>query len=397
MEGESGYATMNPHNFWPIFMAEKLTESLWATNLKDSMLRTILVMDEEQLRTNIRNSLRSDLIAATRLDEVLADPQGKPRWSVDDTGLLRLDNQIYVPDVQDLRLRVLQYRHDHPVSGHFGLNRTLDLIRRDYTWPGLRTFVAEYINSCTNCGRSKVPRHKPYGLLQQLPIPEKPWNSISMDFIEQLPESRGFTSVLVVVDRLSKQGIFIPTHDTITSLDLAKLFVTHVFSKHGVPSHVTSDWGPEFVSHFFRSLGKALDMKLHFSSGYHPEADRQTERTNQTLEQYLRAYCNYQQDNWSELLPLTEFAYNNTPSATTRITSFFANKGFHPNLSVSISRTFSSARAKDFAVDLDKLHQELQVHIAAAQEQMQKYADWKRLPAPKIRPRQCVFIHADYF
>ena len=218
-----------------------------------------------------------------------------------------------------------------------------------------------------------------------------------MDFIEQLPESGGFTSVLVVVDRLSKQGIFIPTHDTITSLDLAKLFVTHVFSKHGVPSHVTSDRGPEFVSHFFRSLGKALDMKLHFSSGYHPEADGQTEHTNQTLEQYLRAYCNYQQDNWSELLPLMEFAYNNAPSATTGITPFFANKGFHPNLSVSVSRTFSSARAKDFAVDLDKLHQELRVHIAAAQEWTQKYANWKQLPAPEIHPRQCLFICTEYF
>src|SRR6202045_708946 len=308
-------------------------------------------MDEEKLRTDIRNSLRSDPIAAMRLDEVLADPQGKPRWSIDDTGLLRLDNRIYVPDVQDLRLRVLQYRHDHPVSGHFGLNRTLDLIRWDYTWPGLRTFVAEYVNSCTNCGRSKVPRHKPYGLLQQLLIPEKPWNSISMDFIEQLPESGGFTSILVVVDRLSKQGIFIPMHNTITLLDLAKLFIMHVFSKHGVPSHVTSDRGPEFVSHFFRSLGKVLDMKLHFLSGYHPEAGRQTEHTNQTLEQYLQAYCNYQQDNRSNLLPLVEFVYNNAPSATTGIMPFFVNKGFHPNLSISISGTFSSARAKDFAVD----------------------------------------------
>ena len=226
-------------------------------------------------------------------------------------------------------------------------------------WPGLQKFVVEYINSCTNCGRSKVPRHKPYGLLQQLPIPEKPWNSSSMDFIKQLPESGGFTSILIVVNWLSKQGIFILTHNTITSLDLAKLFVMHVFSKHRVPSHVTSDQGPEFVSHFFRSLRKALDMKLHFSSRYHPEADGQTERTNQTLEQYLHAYCNYQQDNWLELLPLAEFAYNNAPSTTTGITPFFMNKGFHPNLSISISGTFSSAWAKDFTVDLDKLHQEL--------------------------------------
>src|SRR6202789_2872409 len=105
-----------------------------------------------------------------------------------------------------------------------------------------------------------------------------------MDFIEQLPSSEGFTAILVIIDRLSKQAIFMPTHDTITSLDLARLFVLHVFSKHGVPSHVTSDQGTEFILHFFQSLGKASDMVLHFTSRYHPEGDRKTKQANQTLE-----------------------------------------------------------------------------------------------------------------
>src|SRR5277367_378979 len=188
-----------------------------------------------------------------------------------------------------------------------------------------------------------------------------------MDFIEHLPLSSGFTSILVVVDRLTKQGIFIPTHDTITSAELAQLFVLHVFSKHGVPSHVTSDRGPEFVSHFFRSLGKALDMKLHFTSGHHPQGDGQTERVNQTLEQYLRCYCNYQQDNWSVLLALAEFAYNNAPNATTGISPFFANKGYHPNLTVHPERDLTSSQAKNLVVNLDELHQELKTTIAEAQ------------------------------
>src|SRR6266581_2122696 len=156
-------------------------------------------------------------------------------WSINAEGLLRLDNHIYVPDSNDLRLRILRYKHDHPLSGHFGQNRTLELVRHDYTWPGIRTFVKDYMSSCTSCARAKTPRHKPYSLLKQLPIPECLWNSISMDFIEQLPSSSGFTSILVVVDCLSKQCIFIPTHDTITSLELAKLFLLNVFSKHGFP------------------------------------------------------------------------------------------------------------------------------------------------------------------
>ena len=208
-------------------------------------------------------------------------------------------------------------------------------------------------------------RHKPYSLLKQLPIPKRPWNSISMDFIETLPTSSGCNSILVIVDQLSKQGIFIPTTIHCTSKDLAMLFVMHMFSKHGVPEHVTSNCGPEFVSHFFCSLGKALDMKLHFTSGYHLEGDRQTEWTNQTLEQYLQIFCNYQQDNWYTLL--AEFAYNNTLSATTRISPFFANKGYHLNLTVHPERDLASSHARDLVVNLNELHQELKYAISKAQ------------------------------
>ena len=214
-------------------------------------------------------------------------------------------------------------------------------------------------------------------MLKQLPIPKRPWNSISMDFIEQLPASSGFTAILVIVDCLSKQALFIPTHDTITSPELAQLFLLHVFSKHGVPVHVTSDRGTEFISHFFCSLGKALNMKLHFTLGYHLEGNGQTERSNQTLEQYLRVYCNYQQDNWSDLLPLAEFAYNNTPSATTGVSPFFANKGYHPNLAVHPERDLSSVRAHKYAVDLESLHEFLRIEMAAAQKRYQGPADVK--------------------
>jgi len=196
-----------------------------------------------------------------------------------------------------------------------------------------------------------------------------------MDFIEKLPSSSGFDTILVIVDRLSKQAIFIPTHDTITLAELAHLFMIHVFSKHRVPSHITSDHGSEFVSHFFHSLGTTLNMRLHFTSGYHLEANGQAEQTNQTLEQYLCIYCNYQQDNWSELLPLVEFAYNNAPSATTGVSPFFANKGYHPNLSVYPERDIASSHARDFILNLDKLQDTLKEEITKAQRQYQPSTD----------------------
>jgi hypothetical protein len=118
------------------------------------MLRAAVIMDVEQLRTDILTALPNDPIASKHLP----DPSG-PRWSVDDSGLLRCDNCMYVPESNDLQLRVLRNTHDHPLSRHFGQNRTLELIRHEYTWPGIRTYVKDYVKSCTTCARAKFPRH----------------------------------------------------------------------------------------------------------------------------------------------------------------------------------------------------------------------------------------------
>ena len=218
-----------------------------------------------------------------------------------------------------------------------------------------------------------------------------------MDFIEKLPLSSSFDTILVIVNWLTKQAIFIPVHNTITFTDLACLFVLHVFSKHSVPSHVTSNRGSEFVSNFFRSLGTALNMRLHFTSGYHPKGNRQTEYTNQTLEQYLCVYCNYQQDNWSELLPLAEFAYNNAPSATTSVSLFFVNKECHPNITVHPERNIAFSRAHNFAIDLNKLQSTLKSEISMAQQCYQKSANLQCSPASDFKVDDKVFVKAQFF
>ena len=195
-------------------------------------------------------------------------------------GLLLLDNRIYIPSASNLCTHILQYNHDHILAGHFGQNKTLKLVCCRYSWPSLYADVQQFCKSYVTCMQSKPQRHKPYRSLKQLPIPEWLWNSISTDFIEKLPSSSGFDTILVIVDQLTKQAIFIPAHDTITSVDLARLFIFHVFSKHSVPSHVTSNKSSEFVSNFFWSLGTALNMWLYFTSGYHPEGNGQTEYMN---------------------------------------------------------------------------------------------------------------------
>src|SRR5258706_12999115 len=218
-----------------------------------------------------------------------------------------------------------------------------------------------------------------------------------MDFIEQLPASEGHTAILVIVNCLTRQSLFIPTHDSINSPELAQLFLTHVFLKHGMPSHITSNWGSEFISHFFQSLSKLLWMELHFTSGYHPEGDGQMECLNQVLEQYLQAYTNYQQDDWSSLLPLAEFTYNNATNETTGVSPFLANKGYHPSLMMELNVQVSSTGAQCFISDLDDLHSELKQSIVKAQECYQKYADEHRSPAPLLKIGNQVYVKAKYF
>ena len=193
-----------------------------------------VIMDQEQLNKDILLALPSDPIYINFLKD------HKPCWSNSSNRFLWHNN---CPNSNDLWLKVLQYKHDHILSGHPGQNKTTSLILHNYTWPGLQEYIKNYCKSYTTCMHTKPQRHKPYGLLKQPPIPDYPWNSNFMDFIETLLTSSGCDSILVIINWLKKQAIFVSTTTQCTSKDLAILFVMHVFSKHGVPQHVTSDRG----------------------------------------------------------------------------------------------------------------------------------------------------------
>src|SRR5258708_3232222 len=162
----------------------------------------------------------------------LQDQHLLPGWELREE-CLWFEGCAYIPE--PLCLQLIHNHHDHPtpMAGHFGHCKTINLICCLYHWPRLNSMVKQYIQSCTVCACSKANRHKPYGFLKQLPIPPCPWESISMDFIKQLLTLEGHTAILVIVDHLTKQSLFIPTHDSINSLELTQLFLTHIFSKQG--------------------------------------------------------------------------------------------------------------------------------------------------------------------
>jgi transposase InsO family protein len=405
--GPGAYALANPQNFQQIIKdgqfiddssspspstssTPSVTPSTSSVNPNpDSSLR-LTIIDNEALRDKIKEALDKDEFSQAKLQEAKDDPDDSP-YSISNDGLLLYQNGIFVPDINDLRLQVVHNHHDHPTAGHPGIAKTTELVKRDYNWPLINKFVDSYVRSCTDCKRNKPIRHKPYGELRPLPIPLRPWSSISMDFIEELPLSNGFNSILVIVDRFTKYAYYIPTRTDITAEDLAKLCIKHVFSKHGLPKDIVSDRGSKFTSDYFQSLSKAFGVKLNFSTAYHPQTDGQTERVNQTLEQYLRIYIDYAQDDWADFLPLAEFAYNNTTHSSTKHSPFFLNYGFHPTLDISLVNEDTAAARTDIE-RIEELHSKAREEIAKAQKAQEEFANRKRIAAPEYNVGDLVWL-----
>ncbi|EDN09807.1 hypothetical protein HCAG_06974 [Histoplasma mississippiense (nom. inval.)] len=225
-----------------------------------------------------------------------SDTSGDPSiiWRVDeDRGLLHRNHAIYVPPSKAITQELLRIHHDDPWAGHFGIARTLELLRRKYYWNTLRKGVETYVRECDICQHVKAKRHKPYGQLAKIPVPTRPFSSLAMDFIVGLPTNT-------------------------------------ILSDYGSPSSIISDRDKLFTSHYWSTFCYYLRVKRNLSTAFHPQTDGQTERQNQTLENYLRAYSNYHQDNWVDLLPQAQFAYNSVSQASIGMPPFRALLGYDP-------------------------------------------------------------------
>ncbi len=156
-------------------------------------------------------------------------------------GALLFKGRLIVPADDSIKLPILQSRHDHPTAGYQGIAQTKELVQRDFDWPGWGDYVETYVKECTTCLRTNAQRHLKYGKLIPLPIPKRPWSSISMNLIKPFPLSEVYNSILVIVCRLTKMAIFITTTTLLTAQGLAQIFLKHVFSKHGAPADIVSD------------------------------------------------------------------------------------------------------------------------------------------------------------
>uniref|UniRef100_A0A674DKD0 Gypsy retrotransposon integrase-like protein 1 n=1 Tax=Salmo trutta TaxID=8032 RepID=A0A674DKD0_SALTR len=203
----------------------------------------------------------------------------------------------YVP--LGLRDRLIRWAHNLPSSGHPGIERTVRNLRGKYWWPTLGKDVQFYVSSCSVCAQSKAPRHLPRGKLHPLPVPQRPWSHLSVDFLTDLPVSQGNTTILVVVDRFSKSCRLIPLPGLPTALQTAEALFTHVFRHYGVPEDIVSDRGPQFTCRVWRAFMERLGVSVSLTSGFHPESNGQVERVNQEVGRFLRTYCQDRPREWA--------------------------------------------------------------------------------------------------
>ncbi|WVZ23343.1 hypothetical protein V8G54_001887 [Vigna mungo] len=293
--------------------------------------------------------------------------------------LAKLLGRLVLSAKSNLIPTILNEFHSSPVGGHSGFLRTYKRIAANLYWTGMKKIIQEFVKTCDVCQRQKYEATSPAGLLQPLPIPDRIWEDISLDFITGLPKSKGFQAIFVVVDRLSKYGHFILLKHPYTARKIAELFAKEIVRLHGIPQSIVSDRDPVFMSLFWQELFRLQGTTLKMSSSYHPETDGQTEVVNRCLEAYLRCFVSEQPKNWSYSVPWAELWYNTTFHGATGKTPFEIVYGRTPPSLVRFTQgeTCVEAVAADL-VDRDEAIRQLKYHLLRAQQQMKKYADKKR-------------------
>ena len=332
------------------------------------------IKSTRQLDTSVKQALEKSL----------------PGWRKDGDLILYKD-KIYVPRDEQLREKIIRLHHDTPLVGHPGEYRTQELVERKYWWPRMGNQIKEYIRTCDACQRTRW-RQRTHGLLKPHDVPNGPWETISMDLIGPLPPSNGFDAIQVWVDTFTKRIHVEPVSIKIKSEGVAKLTRDRIVRYHGVPRKIISDRDPRYVSEFMRELNRLLGTEMNPSTANHPQTDGQTERMNKEIESYLRIYVNHHQSDWSEWLPLAEFAYNDKAHSSTKVSPFFLDHGYHPWKGVEGLYESYVASAEEFAKKMQQVREDATSAIKKAQERMKKYYDQKRVPAPEFKVGDQVYV-----
>jgi hypothetical protein len=316
-----------------------------------------------------QGSLWDAIKHAQASDPQFKEPGVPEQYTQDDEGLWWWANRVVVPDNADLRQWVIHEHHDVPWAGHRGHTKTLELVSRQFWWPGMSKDVKHYVASCDQCQRNKSSTQSEAGLAQSIYVPTRRWESVTMDMVVGLTKThKGKDSILVFVDRLTKYAHLIPIRQTMKAKAFAHLFVKHIFANHGLPNQIISDRGSVWNNRFWRHVCQRLQVRHHMSTAYHPQTDGQTERMNKVMTEVLRSYASANDQDWDKWLPLVQFAINNSWQESIKTTPFYLNTGGHPQTPVLVKMPNEVPEAKEFAKHIDQVVERAKQAMKAAQD-----------------------------
>ena len=320
------------------------------------------------------------------------------KWKMEGELVLK-EGKVYVPKDEELRVEVIRLHYDVLAAGHGERWNTVELVTRNYWWPGVTRDIGKYVEGCDLCQRMKNRTEEPAGKLKLSEVPQKTWTHLTVDFITKLPVVAGKDAILVVCNRLSKMTHFVATTEGTSAEGLARLFRDNVWKLHGLLESVVSDRGPQFAAELMKELNRILGIKTKLSTAFHLQTDGQMERINQELEQYLRLFIKHRQKDWLEWLAAAEFAINNKVHTVTKVSPFMANYGKELRMGGDIRRKGKVESATVFVERMRKVQEEAEAALRKTQEEMKKYADrgrketevWKKGDRVLLSTKDLVF------
>jgi len=313
-----------------------------------------------------------------------------PHSITEEKGVWMKDGHLAVPPDKELRCKILQVLHDTPTAGHPGQDETFTQVSHMYWWPGMWTWITDYIAGCAICQQNKNITHRKCMPLYRIPTSEEalPFQQIALDLITGLPPNGPHDSVLMIVDYgCSCAAIFLSCAMTITGPGVAQLYFDNVYQWFGLPSKVISDRDPRFTSHFGCVLASKIGAKQNLSTAFHPQTDRLSEWKNQWIEQYLRLIANAQQEDWSQWLTVATAVHNDHVNTTLGTTPSEILLGYRPTLHPDQNVPSSNQTAEQH---METLHQKCAQAIAA----INKVASQGPTPKGRFKEGDQVWLEA---